>query len=266
VAESFSLPAAGIAVVLLDIEGTTTPLSFVHDVLFPYARARVPSFLEQTIGADDEIQRIVAQLRNELPASGFQLPAGSRQSNGESRMPEAASRLEAGSQKREADIVGYVSWLMDRDRKSGPLKALQGRIWEQGYATGALKGVVYPDVPPAFVRWTAAGVRIGIFSSGSMLAQKLLFANSTAGDLSVFLCGYFDTAVGAKGEAGSYRRIVLALDVAPSRVLFISDVIKELDAAREAGVQTLLAVRPPAHAPSASTHAAVESFDSIVAS
>ena len=103
---------------------------------------------------------------------------------------------------------------MDRDRKSGPLKALQGRIWEQGYATGALKGEVYPDVPEAFARWTAAGVRIGIFSSGSVLAQKLLFANSTAGDLSRFLSGYFDTAVGAKREAVSYRRIVEALRLA----------------------------------------------------
>lgn len=258
-AESFSLPAAGIAVVLLDIEGTTTPISFVHDVLFPYARARVQSYLDETIGSDDEIQRIVEELRSELPASGFPLPAGSLQSIGESQMPES------GSRKPEADIVSYVYWLMDRDRKSGPLKALQGRIWEQGYATGALKGVVYPDVPTAFARWTAEGVRTGIFSSGSVLAQKLLFANSTAGDLSRFLCCHFDTGVGAKGEAGSYRRIVEALEVTPSRVLFISDVITELDAAREAGLQTLLCVRPPAQAPSASRHAIVESFDSIVA-
>jgi enolase-phosphatase E1 len=152
---------------------------------------------------------------------------------------------------------------MDRDRKSGPLKALQGRIWEQGYATGALKGEVYPDVPEAFVRWTAGGVRIGIYSSGSVLAQKLLFANSTVGDLSRFLSGYFDTGVGAKRDAASYRRIVEALDIAASRVLFVSDVVTELDAAREAGLATLLSVRPPARSPASSAHRAVESFDQI---
>ncbi len=115
----------------------------------------------------------------------------------------------------------------------------------------------------AFVRWTAAGVRIAIFSSGSVLAQKLLFANSTSGDLSRFLSAYFDTGVGAKGEAGSYRRIAEAVEVTPSRVLFISDVIKELDAAREAGMQTLLCVRPPAQSPPSSTHRIVEDFGRI---
>jgi enolase-phosphatase E1 len=249
--------AAGIDVVLLDIEGTTTPISFVHDVLFPYARARVRAYLEETASSDAEIRQILEQLRLELPASGFQLPAADQ-------TPEAfAGRREAGSGELEADIVSYVYWLMDRDRKSGPLKALQGRIWEQGYATGALKGEVYPDVRDAFVRWTAGGVRIGIFSSGSVLAQQLLFANSAAGDLSRFLSSHFDTGVGAKGEAGSYRRIVEALEVTPSRVLFISDLVRELDAAREAGIQTLLCVRPPAQAPPSSTHGIVESFDTI---
>ena len=169
-AASLRLTAAGIDFVLLDIEGTTTPISFVHDVLFPYARVRVRAYLEETAESDAEIGQIVEDLRAELPASGFQLPAGNL-------------KLGAGSGKLEADIVSYVYWLMDRDRKSGPLKALQGRIWEQGYATGALKGEVYPDVPEAFARWTAGRVRIGIYSSGSVLAQKLLFANSTAGDL-----------------------------------------------------------------------------------
>ena len=162
-----------------------------------------------------------------------------------------------------ATVVGYVHALMDRDRKSGPLKALQGRIWEQGYRDGELKGEVYPDVPAAFARWTADGVRIGIFSSGSVLAQQLLFANSTAGDLSRFLSCHFDTGVGAKGEAGSYRRIVETLGVAAARILFVSDVAKELDAAREAGLRTLLCVRPPASAPTSSTYDLVESFDTI---
>ena len=245
------LAAENVDFVLLDIEGTTTPISFVHDVLFPYARARVRAYLDETAGSDAEIRRIVEDLRAELPGSGFQPAAGNQ-------------KLEAGSGKLEADIVSYVHWLMDRDRKSGPLKALQGRIWEEGYATGALQGEVYPDVRDAFVRWTAGGRRIGIFSSGSVLAQRLLFGCSTAGDLSSFLSGYFDTAVGAKGDADSYRRIVAALSVHPSRTLFVSDVVKELDAARDAGLRTLLCVRPPAD-PAASTHDAVVSFDAIEA-
>jgi enolase-phosphatase E1 len=249
VAASLRLAAANVDFVLLDIEGTTTPITFVHDVLFPYARVRVRACLEEA-ASDPEIRQIIEDLRAELPASGFQLPAGNQ-------------KLDAGSGKLEADIVSYIFWLMDRDRKSGPLKALQGRIWERGYATGALKGEVYPDVPEAFARWTAGGVRIGIYSSGSVLAQKLLFANTTAGDLSRFLSGYFDTAVGAKKESVSYRRIVEALDRAASRVLFVSDVAAELDAAREAGLQTVLAVRPPARPPESSAHVAVESFDEI---
>ena len=255
--ESFSLRAAGIEVVLLDIEGTTTPISFVHDVLFPYARARVSSYLEANVPSDPEIRQILEDLQLELPASGFQLAPDDPVSVARNS-PRAAT-----SEPRDADIVAYVHWLMDRDRKSGPLKALQGRIWEQGYATGALKGEVYPDVGDAFVRWTTAGVRIAIFSSGSVLAQKLLFANSTSGDLSRFLSAHFDTGVGAKGEAGSYRRIAEAVAVTPSRVLFISDVIKELDAARDAGIQTLLCVRPPAPSPASSTHRVIEDFGRI---
>jgi enolase-phosphatase E1 len=245
------LTAANVDFVLLDIEGTTTPIAFVHDVLFPFARIRVRAYLEET-AFDPEIRQIVEDLRAELPASGFQLPAGNLKRG-------------AGGGKLEADLVSYVYWLMDRDRKSGPLKSLQGRIWEQGYATGALKGEVYPDVPEAFARWTAAGVRIGIYSSGSVLAQKLLFANSTAGDLSRFISGYFDTAVGAKKEAVSYRRIVEALGITASRVLFVSDVVSEVDAAQGAGLQTMLCVRPPAQPPGAIVQGTVQSFAEIEA-
>ncbi len=257
-AAALSLAAAGVDFVLLDIEGTTTPIAFVHDVLFPYARARVRTYLDETQAADAEIHQIVEDLRRELPTSGFPLSLDSPDEADEN--PRAASHT-----PRDADIVSYVYWLMDRDRKSGPLKALQGRIWEEGYATGALKGVVYPDVRDAFVRWTSSGRRIGIFSSGSVLAQRRLFGRSTAGDLSAFLSGYFDTAVGAKGDAESYRRIVAALSVYPSRTLFVSDVVNELDAARDAGLRTLLCVRPPAQGPAASTHDSVGSFDAIEA-
>jgi enolase-phosphatase E1 len=223
-------------VVLCDIEGTTTPISFVHDVLFPYARVRIASFLE-THADDDEVRAIVDALRSEMRA--------------------------AGGEQHGADVVEYLESLMDADRKSGPLKALQGRIWQEGYAIGELRGEVYPDVPYAFARWTSAGVRVAIFSSGSVLAQQLIFGRSTAGDLTALLSAYFDTRVGAKGEPDSYRRIVDALGAAAGRVLFLSDVVAELTAARKAGLQTLLLVRPPGSMPDASGFEAITTFDAI---
>lgn len=236
-AGQLDLTAAGIEVVLLDIEGTTTPISFVHEQLFPYARARVREFLDQH-ASDDDIQRLVSELRGLQNAATGGGPAG--------------------------DIVPFIHFLIDNDRKLGPLKALQGRIWEQGYAIGEIEGEVYADVLPAFDRWTRADVRVAIFSSGSVLAQQLLFAHSTAGDLSPYINAYFDTAVGPKGDAASYRRIVEALDRrSPAQILFISDVVPELDAARDAGLRTLLCVRPPSLMPEPTGHSTVESFDSI---
>ena len=235
-APPFSLAAADVRVVLCDIEGTTTPIAFVHDVLFPYARARIQSFIDAH--EDDlEVRTILHDLRAEHQAT--------------SREP------------RTADLVSYISGLMDRDRKSGPLKALQGLMWEAGYATGELKGEVYPDVQPAFERWTSSGVRVATFSSGSVLAQKLLFGHSTSGDLTRYLTGYFDTSVGPKHDAGSYAGIARALDVPAARVLFLSDVVAELEAARSAGLQALLSIRPPAHPPESSV-AFIETFDAII--
>jgi enolase-phosphatase E1 len=236
VAPTFSLSAAAIEVVLCDIEGTTTPISFVHDVLFPYARARIPAFLDAHAD-DDEVRAIVNALRSEMRS--------------------------ASGEQQSGNIVGYLNSLMDADRKSGPLKALQGLIWQEGYATGELRGEVYPDVPNAFARWTSAGVRVAIFSSGSVLAQQLIFGRSTAGDLTGFLSAYFDTRVGAKGEPDSYRRIAEALGVPAIRVLFLSDVATELAAAQSAGLKTLLVVRPPGSIPDASGFEAVTTFDAI---
>ncbi len=138
---------------------------------------------------------------------------------------------------------------MDQDRKSRALKTLQGSIWEEGYAQGTLRGEVYPDVPAALERWTATGARVGIFSSGSVLAQTLLFRYSTAGDLTPLLRWHFDTSVGPKVDPASYGRIAGAVGVAPAAILFVSDTEKELDAARTAGLETRLCVRPPAQPP-----------------
>ena len=151
---------------------------------------------------------------------------------------------------------------MDRDRKSTGLKALQGRIWEEGYRTGALqgKGEVYPDVRRALERWHSAGKTIAIFSSGSVQAQRNLFANTTAGDLSRFLSGYFDTTTGPKREANSYWQIAAALHQPAPAVLFISDVSAELDAARTAGMQTALCIRETAPDDPATDHPRIHSL------
>lgn len=227
--------AAGIEVVLLDIEGTTTPITFVTGVLFPYARAHLRAYLEEQAGNADH-ETLIARLR-----------------------AEQAERARAGE-----DVAAYVEWLMDRDEKSTALKDLQGRIWETGYARGELVGDVFPDVPPALQRWTKDGVRVAIFSSGSVLAQQLLFRHSADGDLTTFIVGYFDTRMGKKIEPESYRRIARDLGASADRVLFLSDVTRELDAARAAEMQVRLVVRPGnAPASGEQEYERVESFDEL---
>ena len=219
-------------VVLLDIEGTTTPIEFVHHVLFPYARARVRDFLKSH-ASDEDVRADIALLRREHA----------------SERPRPADLPSWDPADERQSTEAFVYWLMDRDRKSTGLKSLQGKIWEAGYRGGELKGKgeVYPDVRPALARWHDAGKRIAIFSSGSVQAQRNLFANTTAGDLSAFLSGYFDTTTGPKREAPSYQHIATELRCRPEDVLFVSDVPAELDAARGAGMQTALCVRgaPP---------------------
>lgn len=205
--------------ILLDIEGTTTPIAFVHEVLFSYARTHARDFLRNNQDSDD-VRADIALLREEH--------ASDKSNNLEP--PES--------------IADYIDWLIDRDRKSTGLKSLQGKIWRQGYRDGSLKSQVFADVAPALERWRAAGLKISIFSSGSVLAQQLLFAHTDAGDLTKFIDGYFDTNVGKKAEAESYRKIAVAMDLKPSEILFISDVVAELEAAKEAGMKTLLSIRP----------------------
>ena len=229
--------------ILLDIEGTTTPVDFVHRTLFAYVREKVESFLRGHAG-DAQVQADVERLRAEHTEDV---------GRGENPPAWVDGSTEA--------VVGYVNWLMDRDRKSTGLKSLQGRIWERGYAVGELRGEVYADVPAAFVRWRAAGRRIAIFSSGSVLAQQLLFRHSTAGDLTPYLSAFFDTSTGPKREPESYRRIAASLGVSNDRILFVSDVAEELDAAQVAGLATALCVRTGE--PPASVHGVVRSLEVI---
>jgi enolase-phosphatase E1 len=153
---------------------------------------------------------------------------------------------------------------MDRDSKARALKELQGLIWEEGYRSGRLKSHVFPDVPEAFKRWHRQARSIAIFSSGSVLAQKQLFAHTEAGDLSSYIDGYFDTTTGAKRDPGSYRTIARGLLRQTSEIAFISDVTEELDAASTARINTLLCIRPGNRPqPNAARYASVHSFDEI---
>ena len=228
----------GVNGVLLDIEGTTTPIAFVHDVLFSYARTHARKFLETNFNAD-EVHADIIRLREE---HAVDLSKG-----------ENPPLLFNDSPSSEIEsLATYVDWLIARDRKSTGLKSLQGKIWRRGYLQGTLKSQVFADVAPALERWHAAGLTISIFSSGSVLAQQLLFAHTEAGDLTKFIDNYFDTNVGKKGEPDSYRKIASALNTRPGGLLFISDVVDELEAADSAGMKTLLAIRPgnsPQHSP-----------------
>lgn len=207
------------SLILLDIEGTTTPIAFVTETLFPYARTHLPAYLAQHCGGD--CRSAIDTLRREYDAD-----------------------RRAGEPVPDWSPPAYLDWLMDRDRKSPALKDLQGRVWEEGYRNGTLAGAVYEDVPGALAAWRDAGVAVGIYSSGSVRAQQWLFRRSTAGDLTPFLSWHFDTGVGAKRDAASYARIAADVNLSPGAIRFVSDVAAELDAARTAGMRTALIVRP----------------------
>jgi enolase-phosphatase E1 len=210
---------------LLDIEGTTTPIAFVYRVLFPYARNRVDTFLRRHADRS-EVRFLLDQLR-----ADFQT------------FPSPGPLVSGDSRDIESLVTSTVA-AMDADRKMTSLKALQGLIWEEGYRSGELHGEVFDDVPGALERWHRAGLDVRIYSSGSVLAQQLLFRTVQAGDLTTYLSGYFDTETGAKTDVASYQKIAAAFERTPGDVLFISDVVAELAAARAAGLMTCLAVRP----------------------
>ena len=248
---SVSLSATGTRAVVLDIEGTTTPIAFVYDVLFPFARAHAKEYLERE-WTSGPCRAAVALLREEHAADV-------------SHNQGPPAWVDDPLTAQVAAVAAYVGWLMDRDRKSSGLKALQGEIWRGGYRSGELRGQVFPDVPPALARWRAQQLAVCIYSSGSVLAQQLLFQTTGAGDLTRFLTGYFDTGIGPKKSPDSYGRIAEALEAPAERLLFISDITGELDAARASGLQTLLCVRPSNPTPACEhSHPVIRSFDEIV--
>jgi enolase-phosphatase E1 len=202
-----------IKAIVTDIEGTTSSIDFVHQSLFPYARAHLREFLRSHAGD----AAVVEQL-------------------------EETARLEGRELTVETAADVLERWI-DEDRKITPLKALQGMIWAQGYAAGELKGHVYPDTAPHLRQWHGQGKRLYIYSSGSVEAQKLIFGHSDAGDLRPLFSGYFDTRIGGKREEASYRNILKDIGLAGDEVLFLSDVGEELDAARAAGLHTCQLIR-----------------------
>lgn len=218
-------------VILLDIEGTTTPIRFVYDVLFPYARARMRAFIASHIDQPDFSSTLHALIQESAVEHANDASAPSLDG-----VTEDAARADR--------VADFALWLMDHDRKSTPLKEIQGQIWQEGYVQGEILGEVYADVPAAMQRWKNNGLRVAIYSSGSVQAQKLIFGYSTAGDLRAHIDAYFDTTTGPKKEAQSYVDIARALDANPEDILFLSDNDAELRAARAAGVQVRLAVRP----------------------
>ena len=221
-----------IRAIVTDIEGTTSDIRFVHNVLFPFARERLPAFIAEQQRAEP-VSAILADLRQEID-------------------------------QPHADAAGLTEILLDfmaEDRKSTALKALQGHIWREGYLSGAFTGHLYPDVLPALRAWKAQGINLYVYSSGSVAAQKLLFGYSDEGDITPLFSGYFDTRTGAKREVESYRAIAQALALAPEQILFLSDIHQELDAAREAGLHTQQLIRDDADP--ASQHPQVSQFDHI---
>ncbi len=193
--------------ILTDVEGTTSSIAFVKEVLFPYSRRHLAEFVEQHA-------KLVAPYLDKV-------------------------RQEVGS---DLDTQGCISTLerwIDEDRKIFALKALQGMIWRQGYQSGQIKGHMYPDTAPNLRHWKSMGLKLYVYSSGSVEAQKLIFGYSVAGDLTYLLSGYFDTAIGGKLESHSYTKICSEIKLKPKEILFLSDNISELSAASQAGMQAI---------------------------
>jgi len=221
-----------IRAIVTDIEGTTSSLSFVKDVLFPYARAHIAEFV-QNHADDPEVRRLLADVAI-----------------------EAGKPLDA-----EQTLAQLLEWI-DQDKKVTPLKALQGLIWDEGYRQGAFTGHVYEDAERNLKAWHACGLHLYIYSSGSVHAQKLLFSHTEYGDLTPWFSGYFDTRIGGKREVDSYRHIAEELRIPPENLLFLSDIKEELDAAKQAGFNTIWLVRD-GNLDSAAEHRQVQDFDQI---
>ena len=219
--------------IVTDIEGTTSSIAFVHEVLFPYARGHMPEFVRNSRSDPDIVPTL------------------------------DAVRKEAG--EADADVERVIEILLhwiDVDRKATSLKSLQGLIWKHGYENGGFTGHMYDDAVKKLREWSAAGIDLYVYSSGSIGAQKLLFGHSDAGDLQPLFRGYFDTNIGHKQDPDSYRTIVENIGMPATKILFLSDVAEELDAAAEAGMLTWQLIRDEKVVPG--KHRSAQDFDAVL--
>ncbi len=228
------MTSTAIRAVVTDIEGTTSSISFVKDVLFPYARQRLAGYIAAHSG-DPAVRTALAEAR------------------GIAGTPDLS----------QDETIALLQGWIDADRKATPLKTLQGLIWEDGYRSATLKGDIYPDAAEFLARWRNEGLSLYVYSSGSVLAQQLIFGHTEFGDLSILFSGFFDTMVGAKTDPGSYTAIAEAADLPPFRMLFLSDNTAELDAARAAGMITIALDRGEAVLPEGHGHPVAKDFSEI---
>ena len=231
--------------VLLDIEGTTSSISFVYDVMFPFVRENLDSFLVDHWD-DDSVRSCLPLLAEEL------------------KHASVSDWLSDDRDEAKAKVAEGVIQLMDNDVKATGLKKLQGAIWKAGFESGEMVAHLYDDVAPAIKAWTQAGIDVRIYSSGSVQAQILFFAHTVAGDLLPLIKGHYDTTIGNKKEEQSYIAISNDMGFAAGEILFVSDVPAELDAAAKAGMQTALSIRPGNHpVENVDEYLVIESFSEI---
>lgn len=219
--------------IVTDIEGTTSSISFVHDVLFPYSKRALPSFIR-----DHQHDPAVAKCLDDV-------------------------RREAGRPLSVEQVITQLDEWIAQDKKITPLKALQGMVWETGYRSGDFKGHVYPDAYTQLKKWRDKGIKLYVYSSGSVHAQKLIFGYTEYGDLTPLFDGYFDTTIGHKRESSAYQAILRAIGLSGDETLFLSDIKEELDAARAAGMKTTWLVREQAHTDPLTKHPQATSFAEV---
>ncbi|KAM5272235.1 enolase-phosphatase E1 [Ctenodactylus gundi] len=229
-----SVPAE-VTVILLDIEGTTTPIAFVKDILFPYIKENVKEYL-QTHWEEEECQQDVSLLRKQAEEDAHL--------EGAIPIPAASENGVDDLQQVIQAVVDNVCWQMSLDRKTTALKQLQGHMWRAAFMAGRVKAEFFADVVPAVRKWREAGMKVYIYSSGSVEAQKLLFGHSTEGDILELVDGHFDTKIGHKVESESYRKIASSIGCSTNNILFLTDVTGEASAAEEADVHVAVVVRP----------------------
>ncbi len=222
-----------IKVILTDIEGTTSSIKFVHDVLFPYAYKKLADYVYDN---ENGIENILHAVRQE----------------------------ECNKDLSLEEVIEVLLRYIDEDQKITPLKDLQGMIWKEGYENGELKGHVYDDAFDGLRRWKDQGIDLYVYSSGSVSAQKLLFKYTDHGDLTPLFSGYFDTTTGGKKEEESYKRIAEAIETAPESILFLSDSLDEVNAARDSGMNVMILDREKTLDPKLQSHPVMESFDKIL--